>query len=69
MTDESDDVGPWFGGSRVAVTLPGSAATVTGRVRGSTGYGRVRVLVDGDDGRKDTEILTPRVNITEVIEQ
>ena len=67
MTDA--DVGPWFGGSRVAVTLPGTDATVTGRVQGSTGYGRVRVLVDGDGDRKDTAILTPRENVVEVIEQ
>ena len=67
MTDA--DVGLWFGGSRVTVTLPGTDATVTGRVRGSTGYGRVRVLVDGDSVRQDTEILTPRENVVEVIEQ
>jgi hypothetical protein len=51
MTDDHRaEVGPWFGGSVVRVDLPGADATVTGRVRGSTGYGRTRVLADVDVG-------------------
>lgn len=64
-----DDVGPWFGGSQVRVELPGTDATVTGRVHGSTGFGRTRVLVDGGAGEKDTEILVPTERIVDVVEQ
>lgn len=72
MTDghpDGDDVGEWFGGSQVRVDLPGTDATVTGRVRGSTGHGRTRVLVDGPGDEKDTEILVPSGRIIDVVEQ
>jgi hypothetical protein len=65
----ADDVGPWFGGSQVRVELPGTDATVTGRVHGSTGHGRTRVLVDGDGDEKDTEILVPSGRIVGVVKQ
>ena len=68
MTD-TDDVGPWYGGSQVRVDLPATDATVTGRVHGSTGFGRTRVLVDGPGDEKDTEILVPSGRIVDVIEQ
>ena len=62
-------VGPWFGGSRVRIQLPGTDATVVGRVRGGDAAGRTRVIVDGDDGEKDTSILLPEDRIVEVIER
>jgi len=68
-TDHRADVGPWFGGSVVRVDLPGTDATVTGRVHGSTGYGRTRVLVDGDGDEKDTAILVPTERIVDVVER
>jgi hypothetical protein len=49
--------------------LPGTDATVTGRVHGSTGHGRTRVLVDGDGDEKDTEILVPSGRIVDVVKQ
>jgi hypothetical protein len=66
---DADDVGPWYGGSQVRVDLPGNDATVTGRVHGSTGHGRTRVLVDGPGDEKDTEILVPAERIVAVVEQ
>lgn len=65
----TDDVGEWFGGSQVRVDLPRTDATVTGRVHGSTGYGRTRVLVDGPGDEKDTELLVPAERIVAVVEQ
>jgi len=69
ITDDGDDVGPWFGGSQVRVDLPGVDATVTGRVHGSTGFGRTRVLIDGVGDEKDTEILVPTGRIVDVVER
>jgi hypothetical protein len=66
---DADDVGPWYGGSQVRVELPGTDATVTGRVHGSTGFGRTRVLVDGPGDEKDTELLVPSGRIIDVVEQ
>ena len=65
----ADAVGLWVGGSRVRVELPRTKATVTGRVHGSTGYGRTRILVDGPNDEKDTEILVPERRIVEVVTQ
>lgn len=67
-TDHRDEVGPWFGGSVVRVDLPETDATVTGRVHGSTGHGRTRVLVDGDSDEKTTEILVPTERIVDVVD-
>ena len=67
--DRGDGVGPWFGGSEVRVELPGTDATVTGRVHGSTGHGRTRVLVNGPGDEKDTEILVPTERIVAVVER
>ena len=39
-------VGPWFGGSRVRIQLPGTDATLVGRVHGSDAGGRTRVIVE-----------------------
>ena len=61
-------VGPWSGGSRVRALLPGTDATVVGRVRGGDAAGRVRVIVDGDDGETDTSILLPQDRIVEVVD-
>jgi len=69
MTDDGDGIGPWFGGSKVTADLPGTDATVTGRVRRSTGFGRTRIIVAGDDGEKDTEILLPTERITAVVDE
>jgi hypothetical protein len=67
MTDDDDTaedpLGRWVGGDRVTAEIPTTDATVTGRVRGSTGYGRTRIVVDGADGEKDTEILLPTERI------
>jgi hypothetical protein len=61
--------GPWFGGSRVRIQLPGTDATLVGRVHGSDGGGRTRVIVDGADGEWNTSILVPNDRIVKVVER
>lgn len=62
-------IGPWFGGSRVRIQLPRTDATVVGRVHGSDGGDRTRVIVDGENGERDTSILVPSDRVVEVVER
>lgn len=68
-TNDREDVGTWFGGSMVRVILPQDAGTLVGRVHGSTGFGRVRIIVEGEGEEKDTSLLIPRDRVTEVVEK
>jgi len=63
-----DNLGTWVGGSTVRVRIPQTETTVVGTVHGGDGH-RTRVIVESDEGRRRTSILTPGQNIVEVVER